>query len=248
MKYLLTILLLLAPVVTQAQEVSTGTHECVILLHGLARTDKAMIKLKDTLIESGYTVVNVYYPSRKHTVEELADLALTEGLTACEATATGKVNIVTHSLGGILVRQYLQEEEIDNLNRVVMLGPPNQGSEVVDKLAALPGYEWLNGPAGMQLGTAEDDLPKSLGAVNFELGIIAGNKTINPILSQYLPNPDDGKVSVASTRVKGMCAFLELPVSHALMMRDKEVLKEVLAFLETGEFVSETAENGLCDQ
>jgi len=73
-----------------------------------------------------------------------------------------------------------------------MLAPPNNGSEVVDKFRDLPGYKWLNGPAGRQLGTGRDSLPRSLGAAEFDLGIIAGTRSINLLLSQVLPNPDDG--------------------------------------------------------
>ena len=135
------------------------------------------------------------------------------------------------------MRQYLTANRIANLGRTVMLAPPNHGSEVVDKLSKLPGFKLANGDAGMQLGTGEGSVPTGLGAVNFDLGVIAGTRTVNPILSTLLPNPDDGKVSVASTRVAGMNDHIELPVSHTFMMRNRKVIAQTLHYLQQGKFV-----------
>jgi len=208
--------------------------DCVVLLHGLARTPGSMAALADAFSEHGYAVVNVGYPSRSKPIEELAPLAVSQGLAGCPENTT--VHFVTHSLGGILVRYYLETHDIADLGRVVMLAPPNQGSEVVDRIKGIPGFRLLNGPAGAQLGTDESSVPLQLGPVEFELGVIAGSETFNPILSLYLPNPDDGKVSVASTRVQGMKDFLVVPHSHTFMMQIPEVIEQTLLFIETGAF------------
>jgi len=142
-------------------------------------------------------------------------------------------------MGGILIRQYLESGNIDRLGRVVMLGPPNQGSEVVDVYRKFPGFKWIGGPAGLQLGTGEASIPRSLGPVTVDVGIIAGTRSINPILSAILPDSDDGKVSVESTREEGMNDHLELPVNHVFMMRNGEVIEQVIHFLENGEFLHE---------
>ena len=207
---------------------------CVVLLHGLWRSDNSMTRLEESLSEAGYRVQNIEYESTEKPVEILADEAVTAGLEACGQGET--IHFVTHSMGGILVRQYLQERDIDHLGRVVMLGPPNQGSEVIDRYADWPGFEWFSGPAGMQLGTGEASVPRSLGPAHFDLGIIAGNQTINPILSQSLPGKDDGKVSVDATRLEGMNDHMEMPVTHVFMMRNKEVIEQVLHYLEYGHF------------
>ena len=213
---------------------NTAAQECVVLLHGLARGAGSMSKLADALSAKGYAVVNHGYDSTNHPIETLAEMAVPKALAECPAGAT--VHFVTHSMGGILVRQYLSSASIDKLGRVVMLGPPNQGSEVVDKLRGQALFRWLNGPAGLQLGTDAESVPKQLGPVEFELGVIAGTRSINLLLSTALPNPDDGKVSVASTRVEGMADHLALPVTHPLMMRNSGVIKQVLHFLEQGSF------------
>ena len=117
---------------------------------------------------------------------------------------------------------------------------------MVDKLKFVPGFFWLNGPAGRQLGTSDTDIPKQLGPVTFDLGVIAGTRSMNLILSMFLPNPDDGKVSVASTRVEGMCSFIAMPVTHPFLMQNSDVINEVVHFLERGKFSSPSSENGLC--
>ncbi|MCW8906851.1 MAG: alpha/beta fold hydrolase [Sedimenticola sp.] len=226
---LVLLLTLLSPSLATASE-------CVVLLHGLARSADSMTDLENRLARAGYHVENIDYPSREQAIPKLAEHAVAEGLKRCQAASASPVNFVTHSLGGILVRYYYSHHSPENVGRVVMLGPPNQGSEVVDNLKDVPGFALLNGPAGRQLGTGESDIPRSLGPVNFELGVIAGTRSINLLLSTLLPNPDDGKVSVESARVEGMCGFITLPVTHPFMMKDDEVIRLTLHFLKQGAF------------
>ena len=211
--------------------------ECVVLLHGLARTSSSLNVMQEALEEDGYLTANIDYPSREHEIEELATLAVGEGLAICRAGEdVEKIHFVTHSLGGILVRQYLSTETVDELGRVVMLGPPNQGSNAVDDLDGVPGFDWINGPAGHQLGKGEASVPLALGPVNFELGVIAGNRTIDPITSAVLDDPDDGKVSVVDTKVEGMDDFVIVEHSHAFMMRMQQPIELTKQFLRTGSF------------
>lgn len=211
--------------------------DCVVLLHGLARTAMSMNKMQRALIDEGFETANISYPSRDKTVEELADIAVTGGLNACRSkSGDGRVHFVTHSLGGILLRQYLSTREIEGLGRVVMLAPPNQGSAAVDKLSDVPGYDWLNGPAGRQLGKGEDSVPLKLGPAKFELGVIAGNRSIDPMTSAVLENPDDGRVSVEDTRLDGMDDFVVVEHSHAFMMRMPRPIELTIQFLNNGSF------------
>ena len=223
-----------ALLITMATSPLAHADECAVLLHGLWRTEDSMGRMEKSLAEAGYRVLNVEYDSTERPIELLADEAVREGVEGCGDADT--IHFVTHSMGGILLRQYLEHHEIPRLGRVVMLGPPNQGSEVIDRYGDLPGFERFSGPAGPQLGTGEASVPRSLGPARFDLGIIAGTQSINPILSRTLPGPDDGKVSVEATRVDGMDDHLELPVTHVFMMRDKEVIEQVQYFLDHGQF------------
>ncbi len=117
-----------------------------------------------------------------------------------------------------------------------MLGPPNKGSAVVDELSDFPGFEFLNGLAGKQLSTDDNSIPNQLGPVNYSLGIIAGEQSISPVFSSILKGPDDGKVSVASTKVEGMTDHIILPVTHTFMMNSPLVFKQVAHFLREGHF------------
>lgn len=226
--------LLWAPSVAGAGE--TGAADCVILLHGLARSEASMARMEGALRSEGYRVVNVGYPSREERVEELALRYVARGLEDCRARAPEKVHFVTHSMGGILVRYYLVHRHVPELGRVVMLSPPNGGSEVVDSLRNIPGFAALNGPAGQQLGTDDDSVPKRLGPARYPVGIITGNSSINPILSLLIPGEDDGKVSIENARLQGMTDFLVVPHSHPLIMNSDRVIRQTSHFLRRGSF------------
>ena len=214
-----------------------SANDCVVLLHGLARTSVSMNKMERELAAAGFLTANIDYPSRENTVEELAMTAVPAGIAACRAQGgVDTIHFVTHSLGGILVRQYLSDHDLPELGRVVMLGPPNQGSAAVDELRDVPGFDWLNGPAGRQLGKGENSVPLQLGPADFELGVIAGNRTIDPITSAVLENPDDGRVSVEDTRLEGMADFIVVEHSHAFMMRMRRTIELTIAFLKNGRF------------
>jgi triacylglycerol lipase len=214
--------------------------DCVVLLHGLARTARSMNLMQDALAASGYRVANVDYPSRHQPIEQLAAPSVEVGVERCALRAGERVHFVTHSMGGILVRYYLAHHAIPALGRVVMLAPPNGGSEVVDNLEEFPGFELLNGPAGLQLGTGPEHLPEQLGAVDYPVGIIAGTRSVNPVLSQFLPNPDDGKVSLQRTKVEGMTDFIAVEASHPFIMRDQEAIAQTIAFLQSGRFIHDS--------
>ncbi len=210
--------------------------EYVVLLHGLARTERSMKALAKRLTAEGYGVVNVGYDSRTATVEELAATAIPEAVGKCTAKGAKTVHFVTHSMGGMLVRYYLAHHDLAHLGRVVMLAPPNKGTEVVDKLKKNSAFKWFNGPAGQQMGTDEGSLPNTLGRVNFDLGVIAGDRTINPLLSKIIPGADDGKVSVESTKVEGMKDHIVIHATHTFMMKNKQVMDQVVFFLKNGKF------------
>jgi len=241
MKVALITLVLLLLVFSQSFESTDQQNEpekdaYVILLHGLARTNHSMVKLEKTLSSHGYKVINVDYPSTKHPIEFLADDILSDILDQFSGTHQSKIHFVTHSMGGIVVRYYLKHHKLSNLGRVVMLSPPNQGSELIDHLKDNFIFKITHGPAGQQLGTDEDSVPIKLGPVDYELGVIAGNRSFYPLYSMILPGPDDGLVSVERAKVAGMADFLILPQSHPFIMQSKDVIEQVIHFLEHGAF------------
>ncbi|MEO7456991.1 MAG: alpha/beta fold hydrolase [Gemmatimonadaceae bacterium] len=211
----------------------------VVLLHGLGRTSASMRPLERALVGRGYRVLNVDYPSRSADVDTLARHVATH-IAGVDGSET--FDVVTHSMGGIVLRVavargYLSAERI---GRVVMLGPPNAGSELADILPAMPVvgpvYRRVIGPAGLQLGTGAAALPASLPPVEFELGVIAGDRSYNPLFSAILRGPSDGKVRVESTKVSGMTDFLVMPHWHPLLMAVPSVIAQAVHFLEAGAF------------
>jgi len=194
--------------------------------------------MADALQAAGYTTVNIDYPSRKQSIEALADSAIPAGIQRCRQRNATVVHFVTHSMGGILVRYFLARHRLDQLGRVVMLSPPNQGSEATDMLKNEPLYRWVNGPAGQQLGTGPDSLPLRLGPVDFPLGVITGNQVAfyDTWLADAIPGPNDGKVSLARAQVAGMEDFLVVPYTHTFIMEGPEVILQTFNFLRYGHF------------
>ena len=212
----------------------TGAQEYVILIHGLGRTPLSMKRVEWDLQRAGYQVINLSYPSRRASVEELSENRVAPVVAKIPATA--KINFVTHSLGGIILRQYLSRHEMANLGRVVMLAPPNQGSELSDSFRRCEWTRLILGPAGCELGTLASDIPQRLGPVKCDVGIIAGDVSLNPFFSLLVRGPSDGKVSVARAKVDGMNDFLVVHHSHTWMMWRKDVLLQIQSYLKTGVF------------
>ncbi len=221
---------------TETLVAEAASQDCVVLIHGVNRSWRAMRPMARALQYGGFNTVNVDYPSRSGTVDKIAPMAVGNGLAQCRAMGAQTIHFVTHSIGGILVRFEQERAPIPELGRVVMLAPPNQGSEIVDKTRFLPGAGLVGGKALLQLGTRDEDVPAQLGAVDYEVGVIAGTGTINPWMSAMLPNPDDGKVSVERTRVDGMADFLIVEDNHRFIVEDELVIRNTLHFLSTGAF------------
>lgn len=198
-----------------------------------------MLPLARAARARGYAVLNLGYPSRSAPVAELSAFVS----AAVEPFAPGvPLCFVTHSLGGILLRAAVAAGHIPpwRIARVVMLAPPNQGSEVPDLfgrgtlLRRL--FRRAIGPAGPQLGTTRDALPAQLPVPDFEFAVIAGTRSIDPFFSRYIPGTNDGKVSVARAAHPAMRALLVVPHTHTFLMRAPQVIRQTFHFLEHGAF------------
>lgn len=208
--------------------------DCVVLLHGLTRTSKSFLIMEYELIYDDYKVVNQSYPSTEYKIEELAEKYVPKAIKRCGDV--DKIHIITHSMGGILVRYYFAHTDIpENLGHVVMLAPPNQGSEVVDSFKYMIGYGWWNGPAGSQMGTEATSIPNMLGPVDYSVGVIAGTKE-SYFLSLFIKGPNDGKVSVERSKVEGMADHISVYASHTFIMNSKKAREQARYFLKNGEF------------
>ncbi len=209
--------------------------ETVCMVHGLGRTKSSMRWLGSQFEKQGYRVLHISYRSTRQSVSASADdlqKQLDQKLTGNEQ----RVHFVTHSLGGIVVRVSLQKHRPANLGRVVMLGPPNRGSEVADRLARNPIYRLCTGPAGQELGTQATSTPNILGPVDYEVGIIAGSRSGNPLFAAWIGGECDGKVSVKRAGLDGMRDLIVVRSSHTFMMRSREVATQALHFIARGAF------------
>ena len=214
----------------------TGTGDYVVLLHGIGKSSSSMEEMEHYLSQQGYSVINADYPSTDYTIEEISSQYL-HGILQNQCTDTLKrINFVTHSMGGIIVRYYMQSTGLENIGRVVMLSPPNEGSELADIYGAFWPVRRVLGPSVRQLGRGENSVPLSLGELNFEAGIITGRATLDPVGSLLIPGEDDGRVAVESARVGNMTDFLVVDSSHSFIMDSSVVLKQTAFFLKNGRF------------
>jgi triacylglycerol lipase len=210
--------------------------ETVVLVHGLGRGPGSMAILRSHLERAGYRVVSFGYPSTSEPIDELVD-RLAVAVDECCREDKANTNFVTHSMGGVLVRSYLEEIPERLEGRVVMLAPPSQGSEVVDSLGAdYPWLRWILGPSGEVLGTDSAGIASRMRPIDFQLGIIIGDRSLNPIASRMIPGPDDGAVGIDRARIEGAADFLVVPATHSFIMNQSDVADEVLSFLRSGAF------------
>lgn len=208
---------------------------CAILLHGLGRGPSSLNKMQHALMSRGYAVWNEGYDSTSATIEELSPV-IDRGMRFCEEKGATRIDFVTHSMGGILVRHYFQGRSAAKVGAVVMLAPPNHGSEVADRYRDSWWFRWGMGPAGQQLGTGPDSLPRRLAPIPISVGVIAGTRTSDPWFSFLFEGENDGKVSVESTKLAEMKDHLRVRAGHTFLMRSDEVIRQSLYFLENSRF------------
>lgn len=211
------------------------SSDYVVVLHGIARTYRSMRALAKYLSGRGYSVLNVDYPSTRLPLELLVDHIQKQVLSFNRGTRQ-KIHFVGYSLGGLLARGLIHRYRPCNLGRVVQLAPPNQGSEVVDFWKNNFLFQKIFGPAGQDLGAREKQFSRILGPVDYELGIIAGNRTWDPVSSAMIPGSNDGKVSIESTKVPGLTDHITIASSHTFIIYHREAWHQTRHFLDNGKF------------
>ena len=217
----------------------SSQQEKVVLLHGILRTTRHMRRVEGFLSSKGYRVLNLGYPSTRYKLEALTDIAWAD-MQAFITNDDSPLHFVGYSMGGLLARAIIQRHRPITLGRVVQLAPPNQGSEVVDAFGEWRIYKYLFGPAGQQLGTRmRQDIAPLLGDVTYELGVIAGDRTLDPVSSFLIGGRNDGKVSLESTRVSGMRDHIVVHATHTFFPFNREVLEQTAYFLKSGRFATQ---------
>ncbi|WP_420964765.1 esterase/lipase family protein [Bradyrhizobium sp. B120] len=215
---------------------AASTPDGVVLLHGISRTARSFRRMELTLRDAGFATLNLDYDSRRKGLDALAE-DIHPSLDRFAQSLDGSVHFVCHSMGGLLARVYLARYRPARLGRVVMLGTPNGGSEIADRLKHLAAYRAFFGPAGQQLVTRRDAATSALlPAIDYPAGIIAGNRSVYPITSMGLPRPHDGRVSVANTRLDGMADHIVIRTSHPWLVRNREAIVQTIVFLREGKF------------
>jgi pimeloyl-ACP methyl ester carboxylesterase len=215
----------------------SGEARCpgVVLLHGIARTSVSLTRLERALRANGSATLNIDYASRRKPIAGLADDIHPEVARFAEREAP--LHFVAHSMGGLVTRAYIAKYRPDRLAGVVMLGTPNGGSEVADLLSGYRLYNAFYGPAGLELTTTSTSRPDALPAVDYPVGVIAGNRFIDPVAGLLvLPKPNDGRVSVQSAMVAGMADHIVVKASHTGLPRHAGAIEQTIAFLRDGRF------------
>ncbi len=209
--------------------------EVVVLLHGLAENPITMAPLELALRQAGYAVENQAYPSTAATIEALTDTYVEPLLNKFDAAP--RLHFVTHSLGGVLLHYALQKTQPNNLGRVVMTAPGLQGSEALEAYRHIWLFRMLFGPAAYQSGTQADAFAKCLKQdASYDLAVISGCVSLDPLANLFIPWPHDGKISVERTKIAGLKDHLILPTSHDLIPSDPAAIAQTLRFLRTGSF------------
>ena len=216
---------------------NANDRETVVLLHGLGRSKSSMWLLASRIEAAGFDVMRIGYNSLDAPPERII-ASVSQEIDACCKESPRPVHLVGHSLGGLIIRAYLAENELRTPGRVVLIAPPNAGTPLVD---AYRNSWWMDlaGPTAKSLGTEPDSFPNSLPAADYPVGVIAGVRDARVV--DLIPGDDDGLVPLESTKVAGMIDFVIVESNHAWMRYSQEVARQTIAFLRTGEFLRDHA-------
>lgn len=206
----------------------------VVLLHGLARGHGSMAKLGGYLRKHGFETWSQTYPSRNHSIAYLAS-ALTEQLV--DVAGDRPLHAVTHSMGGIVVR-HLQDPRL-RWSRIVMLAPPNRGSQLAASMVRNPLFRFFYGPAALELGEASGwpMPPAPFAVIAGTRSLALSNVTSWTVGRRFPPGvKNDGTVAVEETKLDQMAAFAEVDATHTWIMNSEHVRHLIVTYLSEGSF------------
>ncbi len=224
------------PLVAADDTFTSNGDECVVLVHGLWRSGFAMRSIANNLETYGFHTISIDYPSTEAEIPELTQQHIPQGIEHCKANGAKQIHFVTHSMGGILVRQYLQSNHLPQGSKVVMLSPPNQGSKLSEKFGESWWYQWAAGPAASSLTQKESGIINQLREVSEPVGIIAAYREWSLWPDSWLPQPNDGTIAVESMRLSEMDDFILMNSGHATMRYQDDIQRQIRHFLVNGYF------------
>ena len=194
----------------------------VVVLHGLGRSSWSMQKLGLKLKKEGYRVILINYPTKSDTIENLVDNVIKKEIEEKYINKNKNINFVTHSMGGIAVRYLLDNNKYENVQRVIMLSPPNNGSALADSYSDIDIMNIILGPALEQLTTKSDSFVNKISTPDYDVGIIIGS--------------NDGKVSIEEAKLENMKDLFIVKDGHTFIMNNDRVIEAIINFLKKGEF------------
>jgi triacylglycerol lipase len=206
---------------------------CVVLLHGLLRTSQSMEWIAQDLRKAGYRVVVPDYAGTRRTIPEHADW-LNDFI---QDLPCDSVYLVTHSLGGLIARDYLSRYQPEKVKKLVMITPPNHGSERADHFRKNIFYRWIFGKVAQSVTSDSLLGPDNLGIPTCPFGIIAGGKGKSGF-DKDIPGNNDGVLSVRKTYLKGAQDFLIINASHNNILLKKETSDNIISFLKSNHFIN----------
>jgi len=214
------------------------TGKAVILVHGILRSSKCMSTLATAAQDDGFLPLRFNYPSTQVSIPDAAEY-LHKSIESLEGIE--EIDIVAHSMGGLVTRAYFAEHCDPRIKRVVMIGTPNHGAELADLLYRSTLVRVASGPGGRQLVTNPDGLVRSLPAPKCEFAVIAGARGHSAGWNPFIPGDDDGTVTVESTRLAGAADFSTVAATHAALLGNSEVIEQTLRFLSEGRLRTDRA-------
>jgi len=211
-------------------------NDYVVLLHGIMSSKNAMVPAAEYFQKKGLHAIVIPYPSRKISIEDVTNKILLPAIHKHCTDPSKRIHFVGHSMGCIVIRNYLASHLPKNLGRVVLVAAPNHGSELADIFGDQTLALNIFGPALKDLKTTADSLPNRLGPVDYEAGIIMGIAPRIPWLSKQFPDDNDWVVSANAGKIKGMKDFTIIKGPHTSLKYSRNVFYQAYHFLRIGHF------------
>jgi pimeloyl-ACP methyl ester carboxylesterase len=213
----------------------SGSH--IVLVHGLWLTRHAVFSWRRRFQRLGCNALAFGYPSREPLAGNV--MRLSDFVSSLDAT---NIYILGHSLGGLLTVAMLAQGGGERVRRAVLAGTPLAGSVAARRLARSSGGRWFMGGAKPVAGAESAQWESRLAALPAGIGVIAGTRSLGlGRLLGALPEPNDGTVVLAETRLAAARDMIALPVSHSQMLASGRVVDQALHFFIHGRFDHDNA-------